>query len=55
MTKAIKQKTNNNLDKFIFDDCPICQAMKKAAADGRSLTQSELNKSFKKAERKNKR
>jgi len=32
-----------------FDDCPICQAMKKAKAEGRSPDLTELKEAFKKA------
>jgi len=37
---------------FYFDDCPICQAMKKAEEEGRSLTIRELKQAFKKAKKK---
>lgn len=37
---------------FLFDDCPICQAQKKAILEKRSLTESELKKAFKKAKDK---
>lgn len=29
-----------------FDDCPICQAMKKAQKDGRNLSESEIKEAF---------
>jgi len=44
-------KTKNN---FYFDDCPICQAMKEADEQGRSLSEPELRAAFRKAEEKNK-
>lgn len=37
---------------FYFDDCPICQAMKKAEKQGRSLSSEELKQAFKKAKKK---
>lgn len=40
------------LDDFLFDDCPICQAMKKADKQGRSLSLEELTKAFNKAKKK---
>ena len=33
-----------------FDDCPICQAMKRAEEQGRTLSLSELKTAFKAAE-----
>lgn len=35
-----------------YDDCPICQAMKKAEEEGRSLSSSEAKKAFEKANKK---
>ena len=35
----------------LYDDCPICQAMKKAEKQGRSLTEEELKKAFTEAEK----
>lgn len=32
-----------------YDDCPICQAMKKAEEEGRSLSEEELKEAFAKA------
>lgn len=32
-----------------FDDCPICQAMKKAKEEGRSPNLAELKEAFQKA------
>lgn len=29
-----------------YDDCPICQAMKKAEEEGRTLTEQELTEIF---------
>lgn len=29
-----------------YDDCPICQAMKKAEEEGRSLSEKELEEAF---------
>lgn len=41
------------VDKFdkeeIFDDCPVCQAMKVAQERGKELTLEELKEAFKKA------
>ena len=36
-----------------FDDCPICQAMKKAEEEGRELSEEELLKLFEEANKKN--
>ena len=36
----------------IFDDCPICRAMKAAQERGRELTPQELKEAFKKAKEK---
>ena len=33
----------------LFDDCPICQAMKAAQEQGRELTREELEEAFRKA------
>ncbi len=46
--KPSKQK-KRPIDKFLFDDCPICQEMKKADRQGRNLTMSELKAAFQKA------
>lgn len=32
-----------------YDDCPICQAMKKAEEKGRSLSEKEVKEAFAKA------
>lgn len=37
-------------DKY-FDDCPICQAMKKAEKENRDLSEKEVKKAFKKAKK----
>lgn len=37
-----------------YDDCPICQAMKKAEEEGRSLSEAEAKEAFAKANRKQK-
>lgn len=31
---------------MIYDDCPICQAMKKAEEEGRDLNEQELKEVF---------
>lgn len=46
--KPTKSNKSNPIDKYLFDDRPICQAVKRADADGRSLTLSELKRAFKK-------
>lgn len=33
----------------IFDDCPICQAMRAAKEGGKELTEEELKEAFKRA------
>ena len=41
---------NKNInEEDLFDDCPICQAMKVAKKEGRELSLSELQELFKKA------
>lgn len=35
-----------------YDDCPICQAMKKAEEEGRELSESELLEAFEKSKEK---
>ena len=49
---AKKQKSKR--DDFMFDDCPVCQAMKKADEQGRELSLPELKKAFAKANKKSK-
>lgn len=39
-------------DEDLFDDCPVCQAIKFAQEKGRTPTLSELRESFKKAKEK---
>lgn len=34
-----------------FDDCPICQALKKAKEEGREITLSELQEAMGKAQK----
>lgn len=47
------KKLNNKLNEDdLFDDCPICQAMKAAQEQGRELTIEELKELFKKAKEK---
>ena len=43
----------NNKDDFLFDDCPICQAMKKAQEQGRKLKAAEFKDFFEKAKDSN--
>ncbi|OGD80181.1 hypothetical protein A2368_03655 [Candidatus Collierbacteria bacterium RIFOXYB1_FULL_49_13] len=50
MTK-LKKSNTKDVEDFFFDDCPICQAMKKAAKEGRSLSESELRAAFAEAEK----
>lgn len=57
MNKNKKDKENEFevelVDKFddedLFDDCPICQAMKAAKERGKELSLEELKEAFKKA------
>jgi len=66
MTKSIKTTAINSKKKneegkkilvsssdFYYDDCPICQAMKKAEEEGRSLSEEELIKLFEEVNKKN--
>lgn len=41
---------NHNEEEF-FDDCPICQAMKKAEEENRDLSLEELQESFREAKK----
>jgi hypothetical protein len=65
MTKAKKKKPKKKIrqqfkaelvDKFsdedLFDDCPVCQAMKAAQEQGRELKAKELKEALKKAKEK---
>ncbi|HCC59907.1 MAG: hypothetical protein A2402_00760 [Candidatus Staskawiczbacteria bacterium RIFOXYC1_FULL_37_43] len=55
MTKKNKEiKTDKYPDEFYFDDCPICQGMKKAYESGKGLALEETKKLFDKAKEKNK-
>lgn len=47
MTKSSKKKKHS--ESFYFDDCPICQAMKKADQEDRELGMEELISAFKEA------
>lgn len=38
-------------EEFFFDDCPVCQAEKKALQEGRELSLTELRKAFRQAEK----
>jgi hypothetical protein len=49
--KPKKIKKGKELDDFLFDDCPICQAMKKAEKEGKSLEEEELLKAFAEAKK----
>lgn len=40
-------------NEFLFDDCPICQAMAKADVNSKSLSLIELKRVFKKANEEN--
>jgi len=37
---------------FYFDNCPICEAMKKAEEEGKNLTAKELKQAFGRAKKK---
>ncbi|MFC1647302.1 hypothetical protein ACFL1A_03380 [Patescibacteria group bacterium] len=58
MKKQNYPNTNRNEDKFtdedFFDDCIICQGMKKAQKKGRPMGEEELKDLFAKQNRKNK-
>jgi hypothetical protein len=36
-------------DEDLFDDCPICQAIKRAKEEGREPTETEMREAFKKS------
>lgn len=42
----------SKVEEFLFDDCPLCRAQKKALAENRNLSYGELQTAFKKAEKK---
>ena len=44
-------KKNKNNDQY-FDDCPICQATKKAEEQNRDLSLEELKEAFKESKKK---
>ncbi|RJQ28032.1 hypothetical protein C4577_00180 [Candidatus Parcubacteria bacterium] len=49
MIKKKKEKAQEMQEDDYFDDCPVCQAMKKAQEEKRSPTMSEMKQAFKKA------
>lgn len=44
-----KKQIKNNKATSEFDDCPICQAMKKAEEEGKELSLEELKEAFQEA------
>jgi len=46
MSKILVSNSNQ-----YFDDCPICQAMKKAEKQNRDLSEKEVKQAFKKAKK----
>ncbi len=48
-TSKVGNKVLISSDNQYFDDCPICQAMRKAEKEGKSLDPVELAKAFNKA------
>ena len=49
-TKKSKAKSKNRSGEWeFFDDCPVCQAEKRAQAAGRNATMMELKEAFRKA------
>ncbi|OGI26828.1 MAG: hypothetical protein A2359_03990 [Candidatus Moranbacteria bacterium RIFOXYB1_FULL_43_19] len=52
--KPKKAKRGAKLDDFLFDDCPICRAMKKANEQGKNLDGEDLLKAFAEANKKTK-
>ena len=44
---------NSSVAKYLFDDCPICQAEKDAIKRGKPLNMSELKNAFKHANGRN--
>jgi glutaredoxin len=52
MLKKSKKQTKFSKTGFYFDDCPICQAMKKAEDAGKNLSLLELKKAFARVDRK---
>lgn len=50
---VVTVKDPNFADTEFFDDCPICQGLKKAKEEGRELSEEELRKLFEEANKKN--
>ena len=44
--KTAPKNPKSSSDDFLFDDCPICQAMKRAQERGFELTHEELQVAF---------
>jgi hypothetical protein len=51
MTRQTKKSKSSKepANEFLFDDCPICQAMKKAQERGFDLSYEELQQAFSEA------
>ena len=47
--KPVIKRRKTKINDFLFDDCPICQALKAAEKEGRSLSLSETKAAFQKA------
>lgn len=47
--KIIDESNSESNGEDLFDECPICQAMKAAKEKDRELTETELKEAFKKA------
>jgi hypothetical protein len=43
------EEPNQSGEEDFFDDCPICQAMKRAKEQGRELSEKEMKEAIKKA------
>lgn len=50
MRKKRKRQTKPQDSEF-FDDCPVCQAMKKAEVEGKELNIFELKEAFEEAKK----
>lgn len=51
--KDLWANTESNEEDVHFDDCPLCQMMKEAEQEGRSLSLDELKSGFRKLEKEN--
>lgn len=51
MMKKKRKRQTSPQDSEFFDDCPVCQAMKRAKDNNRLLTVSEIKEAFEEAKK----